>query len=116
MIPRPETEGLVLLVKDIILSNKIKHDTILDVCTGSGCIALFMKGIFPDSKVYASDKSKDALEVAKINDEMWSELFLDNKDALLAELEELRRLKSDSETTVDTDVSEQETAEVASND
>ena len=51
LIPRPETEGLVLLVKDIILSNKIKHDTILDVCTGSGCIALFMKGIFPDSKV-----------------------------------------------------------------
>ena len=72
LIPRPETEGLVLLVKDIILSNKIKHDTILDVCTGSGCIALFMKGIFPDSKVYASDKSKDALDVAKINDETFN--------------------------------------------
>ena len=53
----------------------------------------------------------DAVRRARYNKQ-----HAEDTDALLAELEELRRLKSDSETTVDTDVSEQETAEVASND
>lgn len=69
LIPRPETEGLVLLVKDIITSNKLNKDVIADVCTGSSCIALYLKGVFPESKIYATDLSKEALEVAKMNDE-----------------------------------------------
>lgn len=67
LIPRPETEGLVLLVQKLISDNNIKHDVIGDVCTGSGCIALYMKYKYKDSKVYASDKYQDAIEVATSN-------------------------------------------------
>ena len=63
LIPRPETEFLIELIKDNIKSpNKI-----LDVGTGSGCIALMMKSLFPDSEVTGIDVSKDAIELAKEN-------------------------------------------------
>lgn len=66
LIPRPETEELV----QHILSN-VPHSalTILDVGTGSGCIALALKKHLPDAKVYAMDISKDALRVARKNAE-----------------------------------------------
>lgn len=67
LIPRPETEMLVIRAEHYIKANKIKHDVIADVCTGSGCIAVSMKKRFPESRVIGSDISKDALEVAKIN-------------------------------------------------
>lgn len=67
LIPRPETEGLVLLAKSIILDNKIKHKFIADVCTGSGCIAIYMKAYFEESKVYVTDIHDRCLDVAKIN-------------------------------------------------
>ena len=63
LIPRPETEFLIELIKDNIKSpNKI-----LDVGTGSGCIALMMKSLFPDSEVMGVDVSEDAIELAKEN-------------------------------------------------
>ena len=67
LIPRPETEGLVLLVKEYINKYKILHKNIADICTGSGCIALYMKEQFQDSTIYATDKYEDPLMVAKIN-------------------------------------------------
>ena len=67
LIPRPETEGLVLLAKSIIQENKIRHRFIADCCTGSGCIAIYMKAYFEESKVYATDIHNRCLDVAKIN-------------------------------------------------
>lgn len=65
LIPRPETEELVFLVKDKI-DNKANLD-ILDIGTGSGCIPLLLKKLRPDCRVSACDISESALEVARIN-------------------------------------------------
>lgn len=44
----------------------------------------------PDLEYYTGDSFRDLTRIAKINDEMWSELFLDNKDALLAEMDKFK--------------------------
>lgn len=41
--------------------------SVLDLCTGSGCLAILAQGAFPNAKVTGSDISQAALEVAKIN-------------------------------------------------
>jgi release factor glutamine methyltransferase len=63
LIPRNETE---ILVDNIIKSLKIEK-SILDLCTGSGCIAIAIKKNFPQIEMYALDISNDALDVAKRN-------------------------------------------------
>ena len=67
LIPRPETERLV----DIAIEkmNGIDSPSILDVGTGSGCIATTLGLEIPDSKVMGVDISLDALEIANGNKE-----------------------------------------------
>ena len=69
LIPRPETEELLDL---IIKGNEPYKDTrisILDIGTGSGCIAISLKSSFPGSSVLAVDSSIKALKVAEENAE-----------------------------------------------
>lgn len=63
LIPRPETEELV----DWILSDSPSASTILDICTGSGCIAVALAKNLNHATVSAIDISADALSVAKTN-------------------------------------------------
>jgi release factor glutamine methyltransferase len=64
LIPRPETEELVELV---IRSCATRPERIIDLGTGSGCIALAMKKAFPAALVIGVDISKGALELADEN-------------------------------------------------
>ncbi|MCC6840262.1 MAG: peptide chain release factor N(5)-glutamine methyltransferase [Flavobacteriales bacterium] len=64
LIPRPETEELVEL---IIRSCAKVPDRIVDVGTGSGCIALALKQAFPSAQVIGVDISEAALELAGEN-------------------------------------------------
>jgi release factor glutamine methyltransferase len=67
LIPRPETEDLVLLAEKIIKENNYKR--ILDLATGSGVIAISLELRNPDLIIYASDISEKALKIAKKNSE-----------------------------------------------
>lgn len=63
LIPRPETEKMIELAKEFIVSNS----RILDVGTGSGAIALSVAKEFPETKVIGVDISKNALLYAEKN-------------------------------------------------
>ena len=64
LIPRPETEELV----DIIVKDNTKSDLkVLDVCTGSGCIAVALARSLDFPEVSGFDISDDALAVAREN-------------------------------------------------
>lgn len=76
LIPRPETEILVeealkavrRETLDVRRQNQLPF-TILDLCTGSGCIAISLAHELKDSVVYAADASEAALKVARENAE-----------------------------------------------
>jgi release factor glutamine methyltransferase len=62
LIPRPETEELVAWISELTQVNSI-----IDICSGSGCIALGLKSRFPNALVFGMDVSEDANELAQTN-------------------------------------------------
>lgn len=71
LIPRPETEELVeLIISDNQITKNTNSLTILDIGTGSGCIAISLAKNLSNAKVSAIDVSEKALEMAKKNAEI----------------------------------------------
>ena len=73
LIPRPETEELIdwvikeFRIQDLPVDRQSKEFRIIDVGTGSGCIAIALKKKLPHAEVWACDVSEEALNVARIN-------------------------------------------------
>ena len=68
LIPRPETEELVQWIIDDIAPIAVEKPlNILDIGTGTGCIAIVLAKHFPLANVFALDVSSEALKVAKYN-------------------------------------------------
>ncbi len=65
LTPRPETEGII---ERALRCFSAEHPrTLLDICTGSGCIAAALADAFPHAHITATDISEDALAVARRN-------------------------------------------------
>lgn len=67
LIPRPETELMVHLVMDDLKKNPVVTPRIVDVGTGSGCIAISLAIRFPGASLMALDRCQDALDLALEN-------------------------------------------------
>lgn len=66
LIPQPDTE---ILVEEVVQTYKNKSCKILDLCTGSGAIAISVAKYLEDAMVVASDISEKAIQVSKLNAE-----------------------------------------------
>lgn len=62
LIPRPDTETLIENVLEIIATHHIESPKILDLCSGSGCIAVTLEKEIQQSVVYAVEKSEEAFD------------------------------------------------------
>lgn len=82
LIPRPETEKISKLASDLF--DKKSEISILDIGTGSGCIAIEIASVFKNAKVYAIDIDANALKIAKKNAENLNlnNIFLKEVDIL----------------------------------
>lgn len=67
LIPRPETERLWDLVRDEVTGSGRPPRLLVDLCTGSGALALALKYTFPGSVVMGTDLSSEALRLAEEN-------------------------------------------------
>ncbi len=66
LIPRPETELIIETVLNSI-RDRSKACTLVDLCTGSGCLAVVLASELPAARVIGTDKSPGALAVAREN-------------------------------------------------
>ena len=67
LIPRPETETLIENILDIVKKNRLESPKILDLCSGSGCIAITLEKEIPHSEVWAIEKFDSAFEYLEEN-------------------------------------------------
>ena len=67
LIPRPETEEWCLYIIEHLLTLRNKKIKILDIATGSGCIALACSSYLPQAEIVATDIADTALELAEKN-------------------------------------------------
>lgn len=82
-VPRPETESVVGWAIDAVRAMDVVEPLIVDLCTGSGAIALALAQEVPRSRVHAVELSEQALEYARKNVE-GSRVVLHQGDALTA--------------------------------
>lgn len=69
LIPRCETEILADKVIERVKKKQWQQFTVVDLCTGSGCLGLAIKSVFPDARVILIDICEKALAVATVNAE-----------------------------------------------
>jgi release factor glutamine methyltransferase len=94
LIPRPETEELVYLIKEEVELNSDAN--VLDICCGSGCIPIALAKLLKLNQVHGCDISLEALAVAKKNAEIHNvNLDLFWADVLEEEFENKSELKFD---------------------
>jgi release factor glutamine methyltransferase len=69
LIPRPETEMLAVEAIKMLseFDIRMRDCTILDICTGTGCLALALAKEFPSAQVYATDISETAMQYSITN-------------------------------------------------
>ena len=67
LVPRPETEELVLECERLVKATKATAPKILEIGTGTGCIAVALAQLLPAATVFATDLSMQALELAQKN-------------------------------------------------
>lgn len=85
LIPRPETEWLVERAGEVVSAMDVSSPRILDIGTGSGCIAVSLKKALPDAYVEAWDISEAALAIAKKNAKtLGADVVFKLRDALAA--------------------------------
>ncbi|MEV0370104.1 peptide chain release factor N(5)-glutamine methyltransferase [Streptomyces sp. NPDC050636] len=82
-VPRPETESVVGWAIDAVRAMDVVEPLIVDLCTGSGAIALALAQEVPRSRVHAVELSEEALQYARKNVE-GSRVVLHHGDALTA--------------------------------
>jgi len=70
LIPRPDTETLIDHVLDICREKNLTAPVIVDLCSGSGCIAITLQKQLPGAEVYAVELSQAALVYLKQNKEL----------------------------------------------
>ncbi|MBQ6830073.1 MAG: prephenate dehydrogenase [Clostridia bacterium] len=85
--------GATLGFSKISVLSPEKHDSMiafLSQLAHAIAVSLMCANDDPDLVQYTGDSFRDLTRIANINDEMWSELFLSNRDALLAEMDTYR--------------------------